>query len=418
MMSERVEEYARRLAADGSRLPAYVYDLPELRAHVEAVGAALRESGAELFYAAKANPAPELLRVLGPRVAGIEVASGGELAHVRGVLPDARIVFGGPGKTDEELRAALRLAVDRVHVESPHEMARLIEAVELVEPVELSAGEPVGVLLRANLDLTVPGAVLSMSGPFGMDEAGLRESLARAEGSAGVRVRGVHTHLASGLDAQAMLALADQIIGWARPWLRTHLPAERRPDIVLGGGMGVDYARPDDRFDWVGYGEGLAARARRLEGSAVLRVEPGRALTVYSGYYVTDVLDVKWTRGQAFAVVRGGTHHLRTPAAKGHGQPYRVVPRGGHGPSLTSGSAVLVGQLCTPKDVLAQGPVEDLRVGDLVVFSMAGAYAWNISHHDFLMHPEPTFHYLDDHPDELVPRCVRPGPGADRAGGR
>lgn len=25
---------------------------------------------------------------------------------------------------------------------------------------------------------------------------------------------------------------------------------------------------------------------------------------------------------------------------------------------------------------------------------LAGAYAWNISHHSFLMHPPPAFHYL------------------------
>lgn len=50
----------------------------------------------------------------------------------------------------------------------------------------------------------------------------------------------------------------------------------------------------------------------------------------------------------------------------------------------------LAGQLCTPKDVLA------LRAGDRVVFSLAGAYAWNISHHDFLMHPRPGFHFLPD----------------------
>jgi diaminopimelate decarboxylase len=30
---------------------------------------------------------------------------------------------------------------------------------------------------------------------------------------------------------------------------------------------------------------------------------------------------------------------------------------------------------------------------DVVVFGLAGAYAWNISHHDFLMHPVPHFHY-------------------------
>ena len=55
----------------------------------------------------------------------------------------------------------------------------------------------------------------------------------------------------------------------------------------------------------------------------------------------------------------------------------------------------LAGQLCTPKDVLARaGPGARLRAGDRVVFAMAGAYAWNISHHDFLMHPRPGFHYL------------------------
>jgi len=51
-----------------------------------------------------------------------------------------------------------------------------------------------------------------------------------------------------------------------------------------------------------------------------------------------------------------------------------------------------------PKDVLARrtrvGRLRALRVGDLVAFGLAGAYAWNISHHGFLMHPPPAFHYL------------------------
>jgi diaminopimelate decarboxylase len=55
----------------------------------------------------------------------------------------------------------------------------------------------------------------------------------------------------------------------------------------------------------------------------------------------------------------------------------------------------LVGQLCTPKDVLARSVhVACLRSGDIVAFALAGAYAWNISHHDFLMHPPPRVHYV------------------------
>lgn len=34
-----------------------------------------------------------------------------------------------------------------------------------------------------------------------------------------------------------------------------------------------------------------------------------------------------------------------------------------------------------------------LRAGDLVAFGLAEAYAWNISHHSFLMHPPPAFIY-------------------------
>lgn len=55
----------------------------------------------------------------------------------------------------------------------------------------------------------------------------------------------------------------------------------------------------------------------------------------------------------------------------------------------------VVGQLCTPKDVLARDiQTIRLRAGDLVAFGLAGAYAWNISHHSFLMHPQPGFHYV------------------------
>ena len=70
-----------------------------------------------------------------------------------------------------------------------------------------------------------------------------------------------------------------------------------------------------------------------------------------------------------------------------------------HSASARRGQAVTIaGQLCTPKDVLARrvrvSRLRALRVWDLVAFGLAGAYAWNISHHGFLMHPAPSFHYL------------------------
>jgi diaminopimelate decarboxylase len=233
-----------------------------------------------------------------------------------------------------------------------------------------------------------------MSGPFGMDEAGLLTCVDLLRSAPWIRPRGVHAHLASGLQAPAMLHLADQILDWALPWVQANLPQVDRPEINLGGGMGIDYTEPERFFDWSGYAAGLAQRSAAT--GARLRIEPGRAVTAYHGSYVTEVLDLKRNHGRAYAILRGGTHHLRTPVTKGHNQPFGVAHRDGAATGM-SDVVTLVGQLCTPKDVFAKEvPVENLRIGDVVIFELAGAYAWNISHHDFLMHPKPGFHYLDD----------------------
>lgn len=400
MITSAVRTLATELTGDD--LPAYVYDLAALRAHARAVRDAL-PPGLELYYAAKANPAPAILRALAPHVTGYEVASGGEVEHVRAAVPGAPLAFGGPGKTEGELRRALTLGVERFHVESEQELRLLAGAAE-------DAGiDAVDVLLRVNLPSVgdeLGGAALAMGGrpsPFGLDPEAVERCLPLlSPGGAGgpLRLRGIHAHLASGLDAPAQVAVAAAIADWARKLSERH--GLGITEVNVGGGMGVDYAHPDRRFDWAAYGQGMADLALR-HPDLTLRIEPGRALTVYCGWYVTEVLDIKHSGGEAFAVVRGGTHHIRTPATKQHDQPFQVLPadtgwtRPWARPAVWDEPVTLVGQLCTPKDVLAgRIPVAELRVGDRVAFAMAGAYAWNISHHDFLMHPRPGFHYLDE----------------------
>ncbi|MDA0564225.1 alanine racemase [Streptomonospora sp. S1-112] len=351
---------AHAAAEHADRLPAYVYDLRELAAHAAEVRAALRD--VEVYYAVKANPDPEFLRVLAPHVDGFEAASAGEAAHVRALLPEARITLAGPGKTVE-----LAADVHRLHLESTGELRRL-----------LAAGREADVLLRLNLDLDIPGVAPNMCGsavPFGMAPDDARECVDLLAAQDRVRFRGVHAHLASGLDAPAMLEVAAAVLDHARA-----LGAE---EVNLGGGMGVSYAEPDRRFDWHAYGAGLARLRRPGE---VLRIEPGRSLAAYCGYYVTTVVDVKRVHGELYAVVAGGTHHMRTPAARGHDQP---LVMGEPGEPIT-----VVGQLCLPYDVLARRVPMRVEVGDTLTFRLVGAYAWNISYHDFLMHPRPAFHYL------------------------
>lgn len=393
-MTDLLTPAVRRAVPTLTELPAYLLDLGALRRHAAAVRAAIPPD-VELFYAVKANPDPPVLRALASHVDGVEVASGGELAHARSVLPATRVAFGGPGKTPAEITDALASGVDRLHVESLLQLRQ-------VAATAAALGVAADVLLRVNLPIRPDSpAPLEMNGPFGMDPGDLDEALTVLRAAPWVRLRGVHAHLASGLGAGALLDIAARVVTWASDWARRAGTPLR--EVNLGGGMSVDYGTPLERFDWTAYGRGLAALGRAHPGVR-LRIEPGRALTAYAGYYATQVLDVKVSAGRAYAVVAGGTHHLRTPAARQHAQPFAVLPVADWSspwprPGVPAGPVTVVGQLCTPKDVLAADvPTGGLRVGDLVVFGLAGAYAWNISHRDFLMHPPPRFHHLDDTP--------------------
>ena len=397
---DQVSALAARLARTDA-LPAYIYDLAGLDAHAARIRAAL-PAGVQFYYAVKANPDAAVVRTVARHADGLEVSSGGELAHAAAVAPGKPVAFGGPGKTAAELAAAVRAGA-LLHVESPQEL-RLLASVtrDLGGQVR---GPAAGVLLRVNLDVPLPaGAGLVMGGgpsPFGMTPERLAECTALIGGT-GLQLRGMHAHLASGLGVRDALRAAARVLRFARRWCRRHAVPE--PVITLGGGMSVNYRRPGAAFGWEAYGRGLARLAdtgRALPGET-LRIEPGRAVTAYSGWYVTRVLDVRPSRNATFAVVAGGTHHLRTPAAKGHSQPFAVIaddnwPHPWARPAATDAQVTVTGQLCTPRDVLARDArTRRVRAGDLLAFGLAGAYAWNISHTRFLMHPEPGFHYTGE----------------------
>jgi diaminopimelate decarboxylase len=228
-----------------------------------------------------------------------------------------------------------------------------------------------------------------MSGPFGMDPDLLDSCRSILAESTRVRLRGIHAHLASGLEAPAMLQQSSDIL--ARPWSEEMIVVD--PEFNLGGGMAVDYAAPERKFDWADYAKGIAGLARPGE---TLRIEPGRALSVYSGWYVTEVLDIKKAYGGWYAVLRGDDTYphacdqaaqsaVRCPATP-QGRPH-AGRRIGDPP----GSALHAeGRVRTRRDSRVAECRRRRRV------SMAGAYSWNISHHDFLMHPKPGFHYLED----------------------
>jgi diaminopimelate decarboxylase len=393
--SIRVTEAARRACTD-EPLCAYIYDLEALDRHAADLIASL-PANCELFYAVKANSDLPILETLAPHVHGFEVASGGELVWVRSHFPDRPVIFGGPGKLDTELAAALELGMEFLHVESLGELQRLAWLAR-------NSDRQADILLRINLALDgVPATTLTMGGrstQFGIEAGQLPECLTWLAQHPEIRLRGFHFHLMSHqLDASVHLALLARYFRQVRQWREQFGLAINH--INVGGGIGINYREPERQFDWPAFSAGLAAliKSENMVDWRI-RFEMGRYMTAACGYYVMQVLDIKQCFGRHFLVGRGGTHHFRTPYAQGHSHPFFILPQE-HWPypfprpEVKQARVTVVGQLCTPKDILASdAPVERVRVSDLLLFPYAGAYAWHISHHDFLRHPHPQHIYL------------------------
>ncbi|GAA2360136.1 staphyloferrin B biosynthesis decarboxylase SbnH [Saccharopolyspora halophila] len=393
-MDDRLEKIVRERTG-GEPVCLFAYDLDRLAEHVRAVVDSLPPR-CRMFYAMKANSADPLLRALAPLVDGFEVASGGELDKARAVDAEIPVLFGGPAKTPAEIDRALRCGVTRLHAESALELHRISEAATRL-------GTTAEVLLRVNLAGPFPSATLAMAGrptQFGISEQDLPAAVARARALPGLRLTGFHLHsLSNNLSAEAHLEL---LAHYGRTVARWEAEFGMRCEVVnVGGGIGVNYADLDAQFDWPRVVRELPAVLDEFpEQVREIDFECGRYLVAGCGAYAVEVLDVKHNHGVDYALVRGGTHQFRLPSSWQHSHPFDVLevdewnssaPR----PELRDALLTVVGELCTPKDVLAsEVRVPRVRAGDVLVFGHAGAYGWEISHHDFLSHPHPehVFH--------------------------
>jgi diaminopimelate decarboxylase len=375
---------ARALEATGEASPCFVYDLSIVRDKVARLRKALPD-GVGIHYAVKANPHPQVIAALAAMVDGLDIASGGELALVGQITPRAHVSFAGPGKRDDEIKAAIRDGIT-LNLESEGEASRALA-------IAARLGITPRLAVRVNPDFSLKGSGMKMGGgaaAFGVDAERVAP-LVRRLIDAGADWRGFHIFAGSqALDSEAIAATQAATLELAG---RLADEAGASPPLVnLGGGFGIPYFANDATVDvtLVGtrLGETLATRAESL-GDSRFVVELGRWLVGECGVYLTRVVDRKESRGETFLVTDGGLHHQL--AASGNfgtvvrrNYPVAVATRFAE-PAVENVN--IVGCLCTPLDKLGDHvSMPRADVGDVIAVFMAGAYGATASPASFLGH--------------------------------
>jgi len=378
-------ELARRVG----RTPFYAYDRNLITQRVELLREHLPRE-VHLHYAMKANPMPAVVAHLARLVDGLDVASAGELRVALAAGAQASTIsFAGPGKTETELAEAVAAGII-VNLESELEMERI---------AALGRQRSVAprVAVRVNPDFELKSSGMKMSGgpkQFGVDAERVPQMLERI-GKLGLDFQGFHIFSGSqNLRAEAIKEAQEKTIGLAIELAR-HAPSPVRL-LNIGGGFGIPYFPGELPLDVQTVGANLHRLLENLPRQlpqARVVIELGRYLVGEAGIYACRVLDRKISRGQVFLITDGGLHqHL---AASGNfGQVIRKnypVVVGNRVVGEKREVVNVVGPLCTPLDLLADGmEMAQAGVGDLIVVFQSGAYGLTASPIAFLSHPAPA----------------------------
>jgi ornithine decarboxylase len=313
------------------------------------------------LYAVKANPSPDLLRILWDEgVTHYDVASISEIRLVRETLPEAVVCFMHPVKAEEAIAEAyFEHDVRTFSLDTMDELNKIIRATATDGQIALDLN------LLVRLRVSSDHAKLSLASKFGAAADEVKQLLIASRQAADAL--GICFHVGS----QAMTPAA-----FAEAMARVRaaiLEAAVTVDIVdVGGGFPSSYPGmeppPLENYFSVIHS---AFEALPISYSAELWCEPGRALCAE---YASVLVRVEKRRGDELYINDGAYGALFDAAHIGWRYPVRLVRD--QESRVRPAAFSFYGPTCDDLDHMA-GPFElpaDVAAGDYIEIGMLGAY--------------------------------------------
>ena len=352
----------------------YFYDLDQFESHIKSIKETLHPD-IKVFYATKANPMSEILRILTKNGFGIDVASQGELSQARsaGVLAK-NLIATGPAKSRHYLASLLEAKVHTIVIESINQLKDLNDLAGKL-------GRKQDVLLRVqidwddNLKSVLGGSSIT---PFGLGVNDWKEiELTHFKN---LNVMGLHCfQWGNILDIKQLESVWKVTIETCQK-LALDMGFELKV-LDLGGGLGISYT--DDREIHFEEVHKLLMRFKEKYELQKIWLELGRFSIGKFGSYLTRIVDIKTVRGKNLIVTEGGINHMARPALVNEAFPCEAFMS----TSSDKKTYTVHGPLCTALDNLGTFELPtSLKVGDWLQFNRAGAYGFTEAMPHFLCH--------------------------------
>lgn len=349
--------------------PYLVIDLDVIADNLRQFRAALPEG--QIFYAVKANPAPEILSLLSRNGCCFDTASVAEIdmALAAGATPD-QISFGNTIKKESDIRIAAAKGIRLFAVDCVAEVAKIARAAP-------------GTSVFCRILSDGEGAEWPLSRKFGCVPDMAIEVLRHAH-QQGLNVRGVSFHVGS---QQTNLAAWDSALNECARIFRILQADGINLDLInMGGGFPTRYLK--DVADTETYCHTIQQSLKNHFGDTIpdIIIEPGRGMVGNAGVIKAEIVliahksdddPVRWVFldiGKFGGLAETMDEAIRYPITTPHD-------------GSACGPCIIAGPTCDSADVLYEKtpyalPLT-LQIGDTVLIEATGAYTTTYASNGF-----------------------------------
>lgn len=335
--------------------PLLVVDCEQVRRQYRALREAL--PGVDLHYALKPLPHAAVVSCLRDEGSYFDLATTGEveLVKAQGIAPE-RCIHTHPIKRDSDIRDALRFGVTTFVADNPEEIRKFVRYRKRAE-----------LLLRVSF--RSPNAVVDLSRKFGCEPGSVLELMELAR-RLGVRVRGLSFHVGS--QAGSPAKHVEAITACTNLFAEGLLAGLPGLDVLdIGGGFPVPYT--GEVMSIEEFCAPIRAALTRLPAHVRVLAEPGRFIAAPAAIAISTVMGKAKRDGRWWYYLDDGLYGSYSGQLYDHAKyPICVLHEGGE-----LFDSVLAGPTCDSIDVIDENiALPELKVGDLVVGRMMGAYTW------------------------------------------
>ena len=258
-----------------------------------------------ICFSVKANSNIEILRILKRMGSGADVVSGGELlkALKSGIRPN-KIVFSGVGKTEEELRLAIKKNILLINVESENEAI-------LIDKISGQMRKKTSIGVRLNPDINAPTHKKISTGKaedkFGLSKKNLINFCLNLDKLKNLKLDAISVHIGSQILSENPFKKTLKVL--AEIILKTKVNFKF---VDLGGGFGIAYKKGDKKIKLNNYARLVEKFKKRYNCKIIF--EPGRAIVGNSAILVTKIQYLKKGANKTFAILNAGMNDFMRPA--------------------------------------------------------------------------------------------------------